>query len=110
MHSQHNSSLLHETENGSIIKCSCCQNLQVIFGNMVLRLEYEQFLTFMECIDQIDLDKPNHSSLPNDKTFMVKLPNNIAFAFSRDEMAELKELLEWSQASMKVNDLLESEF
>jgi len=100
--------LLHKTENGSVIKCSCCKNLQIAFGNMILKLNYDQFLSFLECIDEVNLVETPQARLPNQKNYLIKMPNNIAFAFSREELKELKELLEWSQASLKVNDLLES--
>lgn len=100
--------LLHETDNGSVIKCSCCKNLQIVFGNMLLKLNYDQFLSFMECIDEVNLAKTPQAYLPNHKDYLIQLPYNISFAFTREELKELKELLEWSQATLKVNDLLDT--
>ena len=104
----HKNSILHQTENGSVLKCTCCKNLQVSFGNMVMKLSYDQFLSFMECIDKVNLNKTPNAHLPNEKEYLIRLPNDISFAFTREEMIELKELLEWSQATLKVNNLLET--
>ena len=104
----HKDSILHKTENGSVIKCSCCKNIQVAFGNMILKLNYDQFLSLMECMDDVDLQKPPNIFLPNNKEYLIRLPNNISFGFTREEIIELQELLEWSQATLKVNNLLET--
>ena len=104
----HKNSILHQTENGCVLKCTCCKKLQLSFGNMVMKINHEQFLSFMECIEKVDLDKTPNALLPNEKEYLIRLPNNISFAFTREEIKELKELLEWSQATLKVNNLLET--
>jgi len=111
MYSDHKHSVLSETDNGSVMRCTCCRHFQLSYGNIILKLEYESFISFMECINKVDLDKPNESRsmLPNGKHFLIKLPNNIAFGFTREEIMELRELLDYSQATLKVNELIKSE-
>ena len=102
-----NDNLLHQTESGYVMRCGCCQEIQIGFGNMIFKNDYPHFLQLKNCIDGIDFNQPFQGVLPNHKQFVLKMPGGIAAGFTRAEILEFRYLLNKADAAIQVNNLLD---
>lgn len=85
--------LLHRTRRGTALHCTCCGRVEVCFGNAVLALDEDDLRSVLSIIDSFDLD-----SAPRDadgqRSFLIRTQHDeAAFAFSRREALELRDLL-----------------
>ena len=99
--------ILHQTQNGYVLKCNCCNEIQIAFGNIILKNDYEQFITFKQCIDNVEINRTCDCQLPNNKQFVLKLPCDMAIGFTKDEIIELRQLLAEAEATLSINSLIQ---
>lgn len=99
-------SIIFQTENGVVLRCACCNRLEVQFGNIALAEEPSVFTHFCDVVEAMDLCTPAQpaSSRP------VILPvdgDKLNFRFTREEASELKELVRGAQAMLALDRLLD---
>ncbi len=91
-----NNLILNETEKGRIFLCSFCNGIHVEFGNISLKFEVEEFKSFKELLEAIDINNPFKGSMCiNDKgkiMFATGLPE-VVLLFDPYEIEELKKLV-----------------
>jgi hypothetical protein len=98
---------LFQTRNGYVLWCDCCGRLQLVFGNAVLTQDIRGIELFRRLVDCLDLATPSFV-LPTGRGYAVTL-NDVrqAFAFTHDEVLELRELLAGTFAMLNLKRLLE---
>ncbi len=97
---------LHQTENGHVLKCNCCNEIQIAFGNIFLKYNYNQFISFKQSIDNAQINYSNKSKHINNKQYVLNLPSNIAIGFTVAEIIELRQLLLESEMALTISHLL----
>lgn len=89
--------LLCRTENGLALRCTCCGELEVQFGNAILHLDSAEIASLTELLDSFRVgDAPDDDAEPESprRDFVVRTEvDGAAFAFSASEVRELRLLL-----------------
>lgn len=95
---------LCSTAHGTALWCSCCGRVEVTFGNAVLSLDLSDFDSVLEIIDSFDADRAP-DPFPERRGFLIRTQHDdAAFAFSKAEVIELRELLTGARAAMRRTD------
>lgn len=105
-HAFNDPSVLFQTEHGTVFRCACCDRLEVQFGNIALAEEPDIFQRFCEVALSLNLRDPAQPS----SSRPVILPVDgkaLNFRFTREEAAELQELVRGAQAMLALEDVLE---
>jgi hypothetical protein len=92
---------LCSTAHGAALRCSCCGRVEVTFGNAVLSLDLPDLDSVLEIIDSFDADRVP-DPFPERRGFLIRTQHDdAAFAFSRAEVIELRELLNGARAAVQ---------
>ncbi|MDW8436428.1 MAG: hypothetical protein RMM16_00145 [Chloroherpetonaceae bacterium] len=86
-----------QTASGSVICDAGCAVIQVEFGNLLLRFDFNGFAAFKRSIDSIDWKRSeagNEKKPYHRKIFVALQPSGVTMAFHREEISELKTLLD----------------
>ncbi len=101
------------TERGCVLRCRCCDRLQVLFGNALLSLDSEGFQRLRETVAEFDAgfallrggtvatsatafdsDDAAAASPLSCRVVLHTRPGGAAYAFTRGDIAELRALVE----------------
>ncbi len=88
--------LISSTPNGQIFFCPCHKTVHLEFGNMLLKLTFEQLDAFKEYVSTIDYKlylAKNRDAQNRRKLLLYCGSNSNYFALNENEFLELKELL-----------------
>jgi hypothetical protein len=97
---------LCSTAHGTALRCSCCGCVEVTFGNAVLSLGLADLDSVLEIIDSFDVDRAP-DPFPERRGFLIRTQHDdAAFAFSKAEVVELRELLHGARTAMQRTDVL----
>lgn len=102
------SNILHKTENGFTLKHDCCESIRLTFGNFSLRILNEHLEAMIDCVDNFDLNMEDGTFKQVKKPFILQMNDGLSLGFNAEEARELKELLNWTLASLSVKELLDN--
>lgn len=105
MHEEGQEELLHQSDKGFVVHCSCCDQFQIGFGNAIIVLCRAHFRSLHESLEGMDPHKTPEEAMPNGKTHVIKSSCHSFMAFDSEEMAELQELLDGAEAGYQVGKL-----
>ncbi len=88
--------IINRSLNGKVFKCSCCNKMYIEFNNMMFTFHETEFQSFVDYIISVDpekWEKENRKS-PLDRKIAISVSHrSILFILNRNELEELKELL-----------------
>ncbi|MDN5205347.1 hypothetical protein QQ008_28440 [Fulvivirgaceae bacterium BMA10] len=85
--------ILSESCNGSVTRCAKCQEIQLVYNNVVTKFNYDEFLFFESSISSIDPKSFIGTFFKNKNILIQSGISNVVFAFDESELSELKLLL-----------------
>lgn len=98
--------LLHRTTNGFTRRYDCGTAFRLVFGSVSLKLPIDQLESFKGCIDSFDTENEATKGDEPRRIFTVFLHDGLSLGFNAAEVLELRELLQWTYASISVENLL----
>jgi hypothetical protein len=99
-------SVLFQTARGTVLRCACCDRLEVQFGNIALAEDPTIFKRFCEVALALDLQSPAQPA--SDRPVVLPVDGDkLNFRFTRDEAAELQELVRGAVAMLELEGLLD---
>lgn len=108
-HSLNDSSLIFQTEHGKVLRCACCNRIEVVFGNISVAEEPFLFKRFRHAVKQLDVDAPAGDP-DDDRPILLSVDGDrFALRFTRDEALELEELLDGAAAMLELGEILDEE-
>jgi hypothetical protein len=99
---------IHKTSHGCILSDAGCNVIQLEFGNLFLRFDSKGLSSFKACIDRLDLERyeiANQSKPYHRKVFVALQSTGMTMAFTREEVLELRQLLETAAAILMLKKL-----
>ena len=108
-HSIDDSSLIFQTENGKVLRCACCDRIEVVFGNISVTEEPFLFKRFRHAVKQIDAEE-QADRRDDERPILLSVDGDrFAFRFTREEALELEELLDGAAAMLELDEMLDEE-
>ncbi|PQJ35311.1 hypothetical protein BSZ35_12500 [Salinibacter sp. 10B] len=108
-HSIDDSSLIFQTENGKVLRCACCDRIEVVFGNIAVAEEPFLFKRFRQAVKQIDVEA-QQSRIDAERPILLSVDGDrFAFRFTREEALELEELLDGAAAMLELGEIVDEE-
>lgn len=100
--------LLCRTNLGTALHCNCCGRIEIAFGNAVLALGADDLVSVLGIIDSFDLDRG--PAQPDERrAFIIRTQHDdAAFAFTRAEAIELRDLLIGARSALRTRPLFTS--
>lgn len=97
--------LLCRTNLGTALHCNCCGRIEIAFGNAVLALGSDDLASVLAIIDSFDLDRGPVQ--PDERrAFIIRTQHDdAAFAFTRAEAIELRDLLIGARSALRTRPL-----
>ncbi len=108
-HSIDDSSLIFQTKNGKVLRCACCDRIEVVFGNFAVAEEPFLFKRFRHAVKQLDVEAQASRSDAERPILMSVDGDRFAFRFTREEARELEELLDGAAAMLELGEMLDEE-
>jgi hypothetical protein len=108
MQAQSSKTTVYQTSRGNVMSNSGCAVIQVEFGNLFLRFDLKGFEVFKQSIDSIDWRRSeagNEKKPYHRKIFVALQPSGITMAFHREEIEELKKLLDGASVALTAKKL-----
>ncbi|NJO83809.1 MAG: hypothetical protein HC828_14090 [Blastochloris sp.] len=105
----HAPQLLYATPNGLVLRCPYCQDIPLVFGNLVIVLQPPAFVAFADFIEELDIAELEaaNRSLPHPRKVMAQIPDTtVLMAFYPAEIEELRRLLHGALQIMQTPSLL----
>lgn len=103
----HKTEILSKTLRGYTLWCQCCHDIQIGFGNMLVTHSKKKFYGFKKFIDGIDADSIFFDSPLNKPIYFNKDGFSFGYCLSKDELIELKELLEDTVMVIKLKEVVQ---
>lgn len=100
--------VIAQTARGCVTSDERRATVQVEFGNLFLRFDLDGFEAFKRSIEAIDCQKSeagNEKKPYRRKIFVALQPASVTMAFHREEIAELKRLLEGASFALVAKTL-----
>jgi len=98
-------SIIFETERGKVLRCACCERLEVQFGNVALAEDPDVFRRFCRIVAGLDLRTYAHAS--SERPVVLPIDGDkLNFRFTLDEANELKDLVDGAVATLELESLL----
>ena len=107
----HNHILLHSTERGCVTKCTCCNEIQLTFGNIFTWMKVDNFILFVDGLNEINEDycQPNFREDKLGRVFQNTLVENMKLMFSKDELTEFLALVNMACLSIQASKIITPE-
>jgi hypothetical protein len=106
-HSIGDSSLVFQTPNGKVLRCACCDRLEVVFGNISVAEEPALFQRFRRAVKQLDA-RATESRADADRPLLLSVDGDrLAFRFTPEEARELEELLDGAAAMLELGEIVD---
>ncbi|WP_022836828.1 DUF6686 family protein [Salisaeta longa] len=107
-HAPDDTSVLFQTEHGTVLRCACCNRIEVVFGNIALAEEPPLFARFHRLVAGLDLDAlcADHPDVSHPVVLSAD-GDKLAFRFTCDEARALRELLDGAAAMLELEGLLQ---
>jgi len=99
---------IHKNEFGNLSKCSCCNEIQLSLGNVILTFSEEEYLEFDLFFDEIRRDVEALESNGKQSTKYIIRTNRqgVTLSLSHQELKKTIELLDFSKIIWTVNQLI----
>jgi hypothetical protein len=99
--------ILHNNNFGNIAKCTCCNDLQLTLGNVLISFTEEEYLDFDLFFDEVRIDFKNEIEKGDyNKDYVIRTnKDNLTLLFSYQELKDTIELLNFSTLMLVVNKL-----
>ena len=105
-HAFNDPSVLFRTKRGTVFRCACCNRLEVQFGNIALAEDPPIFRRFCDVVEALDLGAAGRPDC--ERPVILPLDGDkLNFRFTRDEAAELKELVRGARAMLELDHILD---
>jgi hypothetical protein len=108
MHVDQTPQLLYATPNGMVLRCPCCGDISLVFGNLVIVLPPVAFVAFAQFIEELDVAEMEDANrtLPHPRKVMAQIPDTTALmAFYPAEIDELRRLLRGARQHIQTSCL-----
>jgi hypothetical protein len=108
MQAQSSKAMIYQTTQGNVICNAGCEVIQLEFGNLFLRFDFKGFEAFKQSIDGVNWKRSetgNENKPYHRKIFVALQPSGITMAFHREEIDELKQLLDGASTALTVKKL-----
>ncbi|MDX2129547.1 MAG: DUF6686 family protein [Chloroherpetonaceae bacterium] len=99
---------VYRNERGCIVSDKGCTSIQLEFGNLFLRFDYQGLEGFKESIDKINIEKftlGNKNKPYHRKIFLALEPAGITMALHAEEVYQLRDLLESAKTILLLKKL-----
>jgi hypothetical protein len=106
-HSTDDSPPIFQTPNGKVLRCSCCDRIEVVFGNISVAEEPYLFDRFRRLVKQLGVDTQARQH-DDDRPVLLSVDGDrFAFRFTPAEVHELEELLDGAAAMLELDEMLD---
>jgi hypothetical protein len=106
-HTLNDPSVIFRTPNGKVLRCACCERLEVAFGNIAVADDPPLFERFRQIVKQLDLDAME-SRIDSERPILLPVDGEkVTFRFTREEAVELQELLDGAAAMLELGEMLD---
>jgi len=103
------SSLIFRTENRKVLRCACCNRIEVVFGNIAVAHEPALFRRFRRAVKKLNTDAEK-CRIDSERPVLLSVDGDqLAFRFTREEVRELEELLDGAAATFELDEILDEE-
>lgn len=97
-----------EATNGYVSHCTCCQDYQFVYKNLVLIFQYEELIRFCEWLINFRYRPETYIPLNHGKCRVYKSPlSNLVIAFTQEELDEVELLLAQIQLLTEARQLVQ---
>ncbi|MDQ7039755.1 MAG: hypothetical protein Q9M35_02340 [Rhodothermus sp.] len=102
-----NNPYLFQTEQGYVLRCTCCGRFEVALGRLLLQLSPERFQALCKRVRSVPLDawKPDHLCVLSLTGRLETI--DVRYACTRAELIALRKLLHGAQARLELERLLQ---
>lgn len=100
---------IKNSQNGCVSVSPKCQTVNLEFGNFFLKFKPEAFSKFKSFIQEMNIERFENSKLNKNKNrkILVNLPSSgVTLAFHKEEIDELKSLLQKAEFSLKIKQIV----
>jgi len=92
---------------GYIVQCTECRRLQMGYGNMMIVFYQDEFKSFMRLVNKLQAEQPPEERRQLKHIVIPTPSDSVRLLLSRDDLAELHEMLEEADSEIKARQLLE---
>ncbi|MBX9850609.1 MAG: hypothetical protein K2X86_02510 [Cytophagaceae bacterium] len=111
MENYHEIEIIFNTRKGFTYRCKNCEYIQIELGNFIFASDPDSFYLFKCFIDSVDLnDEGIYQKHLNRKIVFEPFLNRGFYCFSKEEILELKELLNGTIAMLEIDMFLGKKF
>lgn len=108
MHQQSSFEILAESDNGYIGICTCCQEFNFVYKNVVLAFQQEELIRFCEWLITYRHHNDTYLPLPHGRTRVYRSPlTNLFIAFHDHELDEVSQLFSQVQLVLEARSLVQ---
>ena len=109
MHQQNAFEIIAESTNGYIGSCTCCQEFNFVFKNVVLAFQQDELLRFGDWLIDYRYHNDTFLALPHGRTRVYRSPlTNLFIAFHDNELDEVSHLFSQVNLVLEARTLLQS--
>ncbi len=106
-YSINDSSPIFQTPNGMVLRCSCCDRIEVVFGNIRVAEEPSLFKRFRYAVKHIDVEA-QLTQRDDERPILLSVDGDrFAFRFTPEELQELEELLDGAAAMLELGEMMD---
>ncbi|MEN0005297.1 MAG: DUF6686 family protein [Bacteroidota bacterium] len=107
MGEEHSVEVMYCDEKGYIVRCTCCQQIQIVYGNIAIDQTAQDFRYLSQLIDRYRLSHRD-SEAETCRNIFIKTPfKNLRILFSYKELLEFHEMLQKVLLMLEAEQLLE---
>jgi len=92
---------------GYIVQCTECRRLQMGYGNMMIVFFPDEFNSFRRLVSGLQSEQPLEERRQLKHIVIPTPADSVRLLLSRDDLAELHEMLEEADSEIKARQLLE---
>lgn len=108
MHQDSPLSILAETDNGYIGVCSCCQEFNFVYKNILLAFRQDELMRFCDWLISYRYHNDTFLPLPHGRTRVYRSPlSNLFIAFYEDELDEVDQLFSEAKLIIEARNLVQ---
>jgi hypothetical protein len=102
-----NFKIISESDRGYIGKCSCCDQYNFVYNNLILVFNKVEMINFLDWLQQYRFSRDTHMTLYNGRNRIYSSPQtNLFFAFNESELEELQLMTAEVKLLVEVSDIL----
>lgn len=98
--------ILSERPEAYVGICKCCSTINFVYKNIAIKFKEDEFNYFKTYFDRLKTEEFIFESRTGKNIFMSSPAHNIVFCFGKDEVAEMKALMQEASALLEIYKIL----